>query len=627
MAIRARVPELFSSPAERTLLFCLLLMAVTLAVYLPVTRNAFINYDDDTYIINNAPVRAGLTWPTVKWSLTTIEQGNWGPLSWLSHALDCELFGLHAGGHHFLSALWHAIDGALLFWLLQSATGFTWRSLIVAALFALHPINVESVAWAAERKNVLSMFFFLLALLAYGWYARQPKPRRYAVVFLLFLLALMSKSHVISFPLLLLLWDYWPLRRLATREQIQPQTWPAATPEHPEVPRFSFTFLVLEKLPLFLLSIASAAVTVIAQHAAHALRTSSEYSALNRIETALISYVRYVRLAIWPSGLALFYPHPTKVFSLWQVVPAAVALVLATAIAISRWRQQPYLVVGWLWFLVSMFPMIGLVQVGGQAMADHFTYIPFIGLFIIAVWAVADWGCRRQIPTAWVAVPAVGILIAFSVATHRQIEFWRDSPTIWRRTLAVTQNNFVAHTNLANFLDQHGQVEEAAVHLRAALAIEPNDLIAALSLGTYEDRRGNLSAAIERYKTVALQAADSELRATAYSNLGSAYWRMGDYPGAKQCYQSALQLSPGRPAAVVGLGLVAQHEGDLAEALRQFSNAMAVAPTDIGYLLLAHVLEQAGRPTDAQVARQQAILISSNLDEAQRQADALLAGK
>ena len=613
--------DLFSSPAKRAFVLGLLLMAVTLALYAPVARNRFVNFDDDTGIVNNAHVRAGLTWNTVKWSFTSFEQGNWHPLTWLSHALDYEWFGLDAAGHHLVSAWLHAMNVALLFWLLQSATGCTWRSLVVAALFGIHPVNVESVAWAAERKNVLSMLFFLLALLAYGWYARQPKLRRYGLVFLLFLLALMSKPQVITFPFLLLLLDYWPLRRLST------ELAPGAAPERPGAPRFAFFVLVLEKVPLFLLSAASAVVTVMAQRAGHALRAASGYSLLNRIETALTSYVRYLGMAVWPSKLAVLYPHPTKLFPAWQVAAATLVLLLVTAIVVWQWRQRPYLVVGWLWFLGSMFPMIGLVQVGGQALADRYAYIPFIGLFMMAVWTVADWAERRQIPAAWMAVAATVVLIALGVVTHRQIGFWRDTPTMWRRALEVTENNFVAHTNLATFLEQQGQVQEAADHLRAALAIQPDDLIATLSLGTYEHQHGNLPAAIERYKIVALHAADPDLRTTAYSNLGSAYRQVGDYDDAKQCYERALQLSPRHSIAIVGLGLVALHEGDLVEAIGQFSNAMAVEPTDIGYLLLAHALELAGHPTEAQAARQRAGLISPNLDEAQRQADALMAGK
>jgi tetratricopeptide (TPR) repeat protein len=274
-----------------------------------------------------------------------------------------------------------------------------------------------------------------------------------------------------------------------------------------------------------------------------------------------------------------------------------------------------------------MFPMIGLIQVGQQARADRYAYISFIGLFIVAVWMVADWARRDRVPRAWIAVPATVILVVLSAVTHRQIGFWSDTPAVWSRALAVTQNNFVAHNGLASYLGDQGHDEEAAVHLRAALAIEPDNLPAALGLAAYEHERGNLPAAIELYKTVAHHAGDPEQRATAYSGLGSAYRQIDDYSDAKQCYQAALQLSPGRPIALVGLGLVAWHDGNFSEAVQQFSDAVAAAPSDIGYLLLARALEQAGRSTEAHAARLTATHISSNLDEAQRQADALLAGK
>src|SRR5271157_919824 len=288
MAIPAQVPGLLSSPAGRTLLLCLLLMSVTLTLYIPVTHNAFINFDDEGYITDNAHVQAGLTWSTVKWSLTTFEMGNWHPLTWVSHALDYELFGLNAAEHHFVSAFLHAINAAILFLLLQSVTGCTWRSLMVAALFGIHPVNVESVAWAAERKNVLSMLFFLLALLAYGWYARQPKLRRYGLVFLLFLLALMSKPQVITFPFLLLLLDYWPLCRIGA-----PAVDDAAA-EGANAHRWWNGLLVLEKAPLLVLSVASAVGTMKAQKAGGAVQTFSQFSLLLRFETAMVSYVRYL---------------------------------------------------------------------------------------------------------------------------------------------------------------------------------------------------------------------------------------------------------------------------------------------------------------------------------------------
>lgn len=611
--------ELFTSPGKHTFVWCLLLIAASLALYLPVTHNDFVNFDDDTYIINNPHVRAGLTWNTVKWAFTRFEQGNWDPLTWLSHALDCQLFGLHASGHHLVSALLHALNVALLFWFLERATGLTWQSLGVAALFAVHPINVESVAWAAERKNVLSMLFFLLALVAYEWYTRRPQLRRYVPVLVLYALALMSKPQVITFPFLLLLLDYWPLRRFAN-----PVDSSAATARHSTA---SFSWIVIEKLPFFVMSLASATVTVLAQRAGHALRTAAEYSLLNRIENAVISYLRYLDMAVWPLRLAAFYPHPTKLFPVWQVAAAVAILLLLSVFVLWQRQGRPYLVVGWLWFLGAMFPMSGVVQVGGHAMADRFAYIPFIGLFIIAVWAIAERPGLHNVRAMWVAAPALVVLFALVLVTHRQISYWRDSPSLWERALAVTENNFVAHDNLAIFLAQRGREEEALPHLRAALAIKPDDLLATLNLGTYEHSHGDLPQAVEHYKYVALHAVDPDLRSNAYGNLGSAYRQMGLNSEAKHCYEESLRFMPDRPLAIVGLGLIALHDGDSAEAVRQFGHAMSIQPTAVGYLLFARALEQSGRGKDAELARHTAQQLSPNFDQAMRDADGLIGAK
>jgi protein O-mannosyl-transferase len=609
--------ELFRSRAKRTLVLCLLIAAATLAIYAPVTRNNFVNFDDDTYIVFNPHVRHGLSWQTVKWSFTTFEQANWHPLTWLSHAMDCSIFGLNPLGHHMVGVLLHAGCAAILFLLLESATGFAWRSLIAAMLFALHPVNVESVAWAAERKNVLSMFFFLLALYAYGWYARRPTVGRYTALFVLFALALMSKPQVITFPLLLLLWDYWPLRRFGS------QSGPGSFEHVTANPQSSVARLVAEKIPLFALSVASAAVTFVAQRSGHAMRTWADYGLLNRLENTAISYVRYLDTALWPAGLAVFYPHANR-FAIWQIACAITVLFAITLFSASQWRQTPYLIVGWLWFLVSMLPMIGLVQVGGQARADRYAYLPFIGLFLMIVWAAADSAAQRDLKPIWSVAAVLVILAALGVVTYRQIGYWRDSPSLWLRALAVTQDNFVAHDNLAIFLAQRGREDQALDHLRAALAIKPNDLLAMLNLGTYEHEHGNLPSAIERYRYVAGHAADTDLRASAYANLGSAFRQIGDYENAKRCYQEALRLTPSRPLAIVGLGLVAEHERDFAEAARQFSIAMSIQPTDVGYLLLARTLEKEGHLSEARAARERAGKISSNLGAAQKEADKLM---
>jgi tetratricopeptide (TPR) repeat protein len=611
--------KLFPSPELRTPLLCLLLTVVVLVCYSPVTHNGFLNYDDDRYITDNLHVQAGLTRATVKWSFTTYDQANWHPLTWLSYALDCELFGLNPAGHHYVSVLLHAANVVLLFLLLESATGFCWRSLMVAALFALHPINVESVAWASERKNVLSMLFFLVALHAYVWYTRRPGIRRNAVVMFVYALALLSKPQVITFPFLLCLWDYWPLGRIGAPAA----TSPAACGGN--APRLWSGWLVLEKVPLLLLSAASAVLTIKAQKAGGAVQ-SSQHSLLLRLETAVISYVRYLGKALWPSKLVALYPHPTELYPAWQAGAAVLVLVLVTTLVL-RARKQRYLAVGWFWFLGSLVPMIGLVQVGAQAMADRYAYVPFVGLFLMLTWLAADGAQTYRLSAAWLAISAVSCLLVLGTLTYRQVGYWHDTESFWRRTLALTQNNYVAHDTLGYFLAKQGRTEEAAAHFRAALAIRPDDLPANLNLGTYEHGRGNLTAAIERYELVARYTANAVLRAEAYGNLGSAYRQMGESKKAKQYFETALQLAPEQTMAMIGLGLISQKEGDLPEAVRQYSHAMAVEPTDVGYLLLAQALRLQGRSEEAKAISDRVARFSPNLPAAQETAESLLSGK
>jgi len=613
--------RLFQSPGERTLLLCLLLTVAVLVSYSPVIHNGFLNHDDYAYITQNPHVRAGLTWTTVKWAFTTFDQANWHPLTWLSHALDCQLFGLNPAGPHYENVLLHAVNAVLLFLLLQRATGLRWRSLMMAALFALHPINVESVAWAAERKNVLSMLFFLLALHAYVWYTRKPALLRYGVMVLLLALGFMSKSQVISFPFLLLLLDYWPLRRIGAAGAAGPAL------QGEGVPRQSSAWLMLEKVPLLLLSAASAVVTMKAQKAGGAVQSFSQYSLPLRLETAVISYVRYLGKAFWPSNLVALYPHPTQLYPVWQVV-AAVVLLLAISAWVLRARDRRYLAVGWFWFLGSMVPMLGLVQVGAQAMADRYAYIPFIGLFLMVTWLVADWARSWRISAAWLAIPAVSYLLVLGTLTYHQVGYWHDTESFWLRTLALTENNWFAHDTLAGFLSNQGRDEEAFAHYRAALAIWPDDLPANLNIGGYEQSHGNMAAAIERYRIVALRAGDVNLRAAAYGNLGSVYRLMGDLIKAKQCFEMALRLTPDHPMpmAMIGLGLIAEKSGDLAEAVRQYSDAMRVQPTDVGFLLLAHALRQQGHGDEANTISERVARFSPNLPDAQKEVESLLTG-
>jgi Flp pilus assembly protein TadD len=599
---------------------------VTLAFYNPIAHNGFTNLDDDIYILDNAHVRAGLTWDTVKWAFTSYDAANWHPLTWLSHALDYKLFKLNPAGPHYVNVLLHAWSAVLLFLLLESATGWTWPALMVAGLFALHPVNVESVAWAAERKNVLSMLFFLLTLHAYGWYVRRGGGvRRYAVVAALFALGLMAKSEIITLPVVLLLWDYWPLRRV--QDPVLSSQFPVLKKNPVEstgvsvapVAR-SFSFLFLEKVPLLLLSAGSGVLTLLAQRAGHAVRT---LPASERWGNAMVAYVRYLGKAFWPARLAVLYPHPGDSLPAWEIIAAA-AILLSITVLVFRFRERRYLVVGWLWFLGTLAPVIGIVSVGEQAMADRYAYLPYIGLFLAVVWLVADIAREWKIRAVWLAAPAVLILATLGVLSRRQLSYWYDSETLWRHTLSVTERNYMAHGGLARALANEGRTEAAIVEFNAAESLHAYSFSDMVVLGVYEQTHGQAQDAISQYGRALGAAPDSNSRAVALSCLGSAYMQVGDFKRAEMNYASALQQNSDSVAALMGSGLLAEREGDFALAVARISHAVELEPSDVGYLLLRQALRRAGHLEEADDAGGHAQRISHNFAQAQQSAAQVL---
>ncbi len=426
------------------------------------------------------------------------------------------------------------MNAVLLYWVLLRATGFAGRSFMVAALFALHPLNVESVAWVSERKNLLSMLFFLLALAAYRWYAQEPRVGRYLTVALLFALGLMAKPQIITLPFVLLLWDYWPLRRMFAGSD-------GTASQADVIPAKRLSWLVLEKLPLLLLVAASAAITLHAQREA-----ATPYPFSVRAANAIVSYAWYVRKAFWPSHLALLYPHPSGLPPMWQVMAALLFLFAVTALVVAA-RRRRYLVTGWLWFLGTLVPMIGLVQVGRQAMADRYAYLPAIGLFLMICWGVAEWTEQLHLRPVWLRTASVAALLAFAVVTHRQIGYWKDSYALWSRSLQVTSPNKEAENNLGVMLMDDGRLGEALPHLRAAVALNPLSPIDNLNLAICEQRQGDLPQAVEHYQTV-IRLTQNDIpnsakwRYDAFKNLSVAYRDEGDSPHAQQSREKAQNL-------------------------------------------------------------------------------------
>jgi tetratricopeptide (TPR) repeat protein len=599
---------IFQSPQKRRLIGCLLLLLATLALYSPVTRAPFLNYDDAAHVADNLHVRSGVTWSTVVWAFQTSETSDWHPITWLSHALDCQLFGLNPAGPHTINVFLHAANAVLLFLILGSATGLAWRSLVVAALFAVHPLNVESVAWISERKDVLSMFFFLAALAAYGWYVRRPSVGRYLAVTIAYAFGLMTKAQVITFPFALLLLDYWPLCRIG-QPLPRPDTEGDETAMAPGRDS-SFWKLVWEKVPWFALSALSAFITIKVE----ANATQAKLPLWIHFGNAAISYVKYLEKAFWPINLALVYPHPELAISVPRAVVSACAVLALTILAVI-FRERRLFFVGWFWFLGTLVPMIGLVQISVHAMADRYAYIPLLGIFVIVCWGAADLMERWHVPTAASAAATVAMLLALGIALHRQVSFWGDNVTLWTHTLAITERNYTAEDNLGTALLAEGKIEEAMPHLQRARFLRPDDALATLNIATYDQMRGNYHAAIEGYARVMQFTQDPSFLETARVNSGYAHYSLKEYDNAKRDFEAGVKQQPWNSPAYRGLGLVAQREGDIARAVMNYERSVELQSSPVGYLLLAHALELAGQADAARTAQSQAARMTRDLTD------------
>ena len=519
----------------------LILITAVLLVYWQVGDHEFINYDDNVYITDNAQVQKGLTSKGIIWAFTTSHTGNWHPLTWISHMLDCELYGLNPGGHHLTNVLLHMANAILLFVVLRWMTGAIWRSGLVAALFALHPLHVESVAWAAERKDVLSTFFWMLTMVAYVHYVNRPGGKRYLLVLVTFFLGLMAKPMLVTLPFVLLLLDYWPLNRFKPRAvtgsvEDQPLGFRSSGDDKSPILK-----AVMEKTPLFLMSLFSCVVTVMAQQEAGAISTLEIVPFKLRIANGLVSFVAYMGKMIWPQDLAVFYPHPVSDLQIWKPVAAGLFLLIVSTVALWVAQRCRYVIVGWLWYLGTLVPVIGLVQVGEQAMADRYTYVPLIGLFIVVVWGFADlvkgWRSRRWV----VSVSAAVMVLALMAGSWLQVAHWKNSVKLFKHALDATSNNYVAHYTLGNALALQRNLTGAISHYNKALQINPDHAEAHRNLAVGLDRQGKHQEAIQHYAEV-LRISPHD--AQSHNNLGVALAEQGRLKEAVAHFTEALRIDP-----------------------------------------------------------------------------------
>jgi tetratricopeptide (TPR) repeat protein len=538
-------------------------------------RNRFVSYDDYNYVVLNPKVTHGLTLDGIQWALTHMHASNWHPLTTISHMLDCQLFGLQPWGHHLTNILLHAAAAVLLFLAFRELTGELWPSLLVAAVFAVHPLRVESVAWVSERKDVLSGVFFMLILWAYARYARGNGARsfRYIAVVLLFALGLMCKPTLVTVPFVLLLLDYWPLRRgepsASIGRGIATDTWPR---------------LIVEKLPLFVLSAASCVATLLAQK--QALEGSLKPPVGERVGNALISYIAYLGQMIWPARLAVLYPYPEANLKVPQVILALLLLLTISLAFFLQRKKYPFLLVGWLWYLGMLVPMIGIVQVGSQVRADRYTYLPQIGLYVLVVWSATELFHRRRRTRKILVITAVLMIIALTTRSYLQVSYWRDSETLWKHCIASTSNNYIVHNNLAYTLSQSGRFAEAIAECQKALKIKPDFAAAHNNLGAAllqnkqrvdgaRGQNGAVDEAIEHYRK-ALQIKPDFTK--AHINLGYALLQKGQIDEAIPHFQKALETQPNNAEAETSLGNALLQKRQVNEAIAHCQRALQIDP-------------------------------------------------
>ena len=535
------------------------LMLLVLGVFSQIAWHDFINFDDGIYVTENNHVQAGLSWQSIHWAFVSFDATNWHPVTWLSHMLDCELYGLNPAGHHLTNLFLHLANTLLLFLVLRTATGRIWESAMVAALFGIHPLHVESVAWVAERKDVLSGLFWMLTMLAYVHYCRKPGMVGYIGMSLLFAIGLMAKPMIVTLPFVLLLLDFWPLGRLKLSDDFAP---PLKT-------------LFGEKIPLFVLAIGSAIITLLAQSKGGAVGSFESFPVQTRILNALVSYVWYIKSIIFPRDMAVFYPYRGHSLTLWSGAAAALVLAAISALVIQQRTRRPFFLTGWLWFLGTLVPVIGLVQVGGQSMADRYTYLPSIGMFIMCVWGAVSIVKNVQYKRVVPATVGLAIVACLSVVAWRQLGYWQNTETLFRHALSVTEDNYVAHNSLGTLFLTEGDLDKAVSQYEKALDMWPDYPDALNNLGVVFMRKGLVKEAAGYYKE-AVRKDPNHL--VAHMNLGEALIRLNRLDEAAELYQRILRLAPDCGRAYSTMGVVLAKLNRMNEAVESLNKAIEICP-------------------------------------------------
>ncbi len=552
----------------RAVLIGFVLALTTLALYWPVQSFDFVNYDDEVYVTNNRHVQGGLSPEGLKWSFTNFDAGFWQPPVWLSHMLDCQLYGMHAGGHHWTSVLIHTASALLLFFVLSLMTQSPWASALVAALFAVHPLHVESVAWVAERKDVLCGFFWILTMGAYARYVKVPTLRRYLLVLGSFVLGLLSKPMIVTLPFVLLLFDYWPLRRF-TEAETAFDRWCARAPSSMRVPGVR---LVAEKMPLVVLSVATGVITYVAEHNVGAVKSMASYPLGVRLANAIVSYALYIWKMIWPVDLAVLYPH-SGMPPLGLVLASAVLLVAVTGFALHVRTRAPYLAVGWFWYLGTLAPVIGLVQIGSHAMADRYTYIPLLGLFMALAWGAKEIVARRP---GW-KIGIIGLSVLFITVllfpARAQIETWQNSVILFEHALTVIKDNPVARFNIGAHYLQRNECTKAVPHFLDAIEMKKDFALAFHCLGVCDSRGGYAAGALHYFGQAIL--IDPQFKMPRIDR-GLLLMQQGRLEEAVEDFRQVLRIDPAHETAHANLGLIFLQQGKLGDAETHLIEALRV---------------------------------------------------